>query len=214
MGKPSIGVWSAKECRKLNINWLIKNGYIRRGAITQGQMSWTDESTAGFECKCTGAEKWFRIYYTITNRQGTKTKLDYKIQITTVPSNLGKGEVLYFVCPESGKRARVLYSAYRHPKYLHRDWYLERYNVRIYYTTQQCSKRDYYNDRYHDLRKQVEKLENELFVKHRKALYRGKPTKDFRKLYKLREQMNYFDDKRNIIFIESCQKMGINFNGF
>lgn len=211
MGRTTTGVWSTKESRKLNIGWLIKNGYIRKGAITHGQMSWTDESTAGFECKCINTEKWFRIFYTITDRQGLKTDYDYKIQITATPSNLGKGEVLYFVCPESRKRARILYSAYRHPKYLHRDWYLERYNARIYYTTQQCSKRDYSNDRYHVLRKQVENLENELFVKNRKAHYRGKPTKDFQKLYKLREQMDYFDDKRNIIFIESCKKMGINF---
>ena len=98
MGKSSTGVWVTSECRKLNIGWLLKNSYICKGITTQGQMSWTDESTAGFECKCTDTEKWFRIhYYTITDRQGIKTKLDYKIQLVTVPSNLGKGECMSLI---------------------------------------------------------------------------------------------------------------------
>lgn len=211
MGKTSTGVWVTNECRKLNIGWLLKNGYIRKGITTQGQMSWTDESTAGFECKCTDAEKWFRIHYTITDRQGNKTKLDYKIQITTVPSNLSKGEILYFVCPESGKRARVLYSAYRHHKYLHRDWYLENYNIRLYYRTQQVSKADYSNTIYFNLKKRVDELENELYKKHRKRFYKGKPTKDFQKLYQLKEQMNYYDTLRCKILFD---RLGIKFNGF
>ncbi|MCK0130395.1 hypothetical protein MWU59_02675 [Flavobacteriaceae bacterium F08102] len=214
MGKANTGAWSTSECRKLNINWLLRNNYIRKGFITRGQIEWTDNSSAGFECKCTKSEKWLRLYYTVTDIEGEKTDYDYKIHITTVPSNLGKGEVLYFVCPESAKRARILYSAYRYPKYVHRDWYLENHNVRIYYTTQQCAKRDYYNNRYHDLRKQVDKLENELFTKHRKPLYKGKPTKDFMKLYKLRKQMNHFDDMRNQVLIENCKKIGIYFNRF
>lgn len=214
MGKPSTGVWSTRACRKLDIRWLLKNGYIRKGAIAQGQMSWTDESTAGFVCKCTNTEKWFRMHYTITDRQGTKTKLDYKVQITTVPSNLGKGEVLYFVCPESGKRARVLYSAYRHHKYLHRDWYLEYYKVGLYCNSQQSSKTDYDNTMYFNIKNRVDDLKEFLNEKNRKIHYRGKPTKDFKRLYELQEQMDYHDQKRCVIFIQNMQKRGINFNGF
>lgn len=199
MGRVSTGVWSAEECRKLDLKFMIKTGWIKKGCMVNGQMSWTDESTAYFESVYTENEKYLRMVYTITDRQENETKYDYKINLLTVPSNLGIGEVLYFECPESFKRARVLYSAYRHPKYLHRDWYKERYGVRIYYLTQQYSKDDYNNTRYHNLDKQVNRLENELFKKNRKLYYGGKPTKDLLKLEKLKEQKEYHDMKRNIV---------------
>ncbi|MBN4070743.1 hypothetical protein JYT76_03590 [Olleya sp. AH-315-F22] len=209
MGRESTGVWSTSECRKLDLCWMLKNGWIKKGAKTSGQMEWTDGSSAGIECLYTKDEAYLRVKYTITDRHGKETNHDYKIELISVPSNLGKGEVLYFECPESGKRARVLYMAYRHHKYLHRDWYLERYGVRVYYKTQHCSKRDYDNTRYHDIVKQIERLEDELFVKNKKTHYRGKPTKGFQRLYKLREQRDYHNYKRNIIFYENIRNMGM-----
>jgi hypothetical protein len=56
--------------------------------------------------------KIHQAYYTLTKPSGEEFKLDYKIQLTSIPSNLGRGEVLYFVCPTSGRRARILYRAY------------------------------------------------------------------------------------------------------
>lgn len=208
MGRNSTGAFTTMECRKLNINWLFKNGYINQGTIRQGQLSWTDESTAVFESCYTETEKWFRISYTITDRHGTKTDLDYKIQITTIPSNLGKGEIKYFVCPESGKRARILFMAYGNHKYAHRDWYLERHNLRLYYRTQQVSKTDYNNTRYFNLKKRIDELETELNKKHRKRTYNGKPTKEHEKLQYLKLHQTMYDSKRLKILSD---KLGIKY---
>ena len=41
-----------------------------------------------------------------------------KIELTTLPSNLGRGKIWYFVCPQTGKRARKLYNI--GGKFLHR----------------------------------------------------------------------------------------------
>ena len=109
MGRASTGAWTTTECRKLDLRYMLKVGWIKKGCKISGQMSWTDESTASFESVYTEDEKYLRMIYTVTDRQGTKTNYDYKIELVTVPSNLGKGDVLYFVCPESYKRARVLY---------------------------------------------------------------------------------------------------------
>jgi hypothetical protein len=35
--------------------------------------------------------------------------INYKISLITIPSNLGKGSIWYFVCPETGKQCRKLY---------------------------------------------------------------------------------------------------------
>lgn len=202
MGRNSTGAWITTECRKLDLRYMLKVGWIKKRCKISGSMSWTDKSTASFESVYTEDEKYLRMIYTVTDRQGIKTNHDYKIELITVPSNLGKGDVLYFECPESYKRARVLYSAYRHHKYLHRDWYKERYGLRLYYPTQQESKRYYNNSRFHNLKKQIEILENELTAKHRKLTYNGKPTKEFLKLKKLIAQRNYHDEKRNVFFME------------
>ncbi len=44
---------------------------------------------------------------------------NYKVNLTTIPSNLGRGVIHYFVCPHTGKRARKLYSIGGY--FLHRE---------------------------------------------------------------------------------------------
>ncbi len=211
MGRPSTGAYTTSECRKLDLRLMLKGGEIVKGKNITGTINWTDESSAGFESRYTEDEKYFRIYYTITKRNGEKFELDYKIQLVTVPSNLGKGEILFFICPESYKRARVLYMAYGNLKYTHRNWYYERYRLRLYYDVQQSSKRGYHNSRYFAYKKQVDTLEDELiFSKNRKSTYKGKVTKPFQKLYHLKNKMDYHDTKRCEIL---SKMLGFKFEG-
>jgi hypothetical protein len=42
-------------------------------------------------------------------KYGDKT-INYKIQLVSMPSNLGKGLIWYFLCPKTNKRCRKLYS--------------------------------------------------------------------------------------------------------
>lgn len=211
MGRESTGAFTTQECRKIDIRWMLKKGYLKENTHCSGQLSWTCGSTAGFEAIHTKEEKYFRLKYTVTDRQGVNTDYDYRIEIVTIPSNLGKGEILYFVCPESGKRAKVLYSAYRHHKYLHRDWYLERYGLRLYYNSQISSKIDYNNTMYFSTKKKVDALEDELYQKNKKRYYNGKPTKELEKLNLLKFRMNQYDHKRNEIFIKFMEKHGKGF---
>ena len=143
MGRSSTGAYTTQQSRKIDLRWMLKNGYLKENTHSSGQMNWTCGSTAGIEAINTKDKKYIRLNYTVTDIHGVKTDYNYKIEIVTIPSNLGKGEVLYFVCPKSGKRAKVLYSAYGHHKYIHREWYLERYGLRLYYNSQISSKIDY-----------------------------------------------------------------------
>jgi len=96
---------------------------------------------------------------------------DYKVYLTSTPSNLKKGVVWYFVCPVTKKRCRKLYSIGGY--FLHR----EAFNGCMY-ETQTHSKK------YRQLDKlmaflEIENLYSELYKKNFKKYYAGKPTKRY-----------------------------------
>jgi hypothetical protein len=45
--------------------------------------------------------------------------MNYKVNIVTMPSNLGKGNVLYFICPLTNQRCRKLHLI--NGKFMHRS---------------------------------------------------------------------------------------------
>src|SRR4051794_10619144 len=99
--------------------------------------------------------KYLELIYTLTSRRdGTKTNRQYKVYLDEVDSNLSKGKVLYFLCPESGRRCRILYSAYG--SYLFKS--REVYRYRLYYDCQQASKLSKYNDTYWRIESHLKKV--------------------------------------------------------
>jgi len=196
MGRSSSGKYTTGESNRLDLRVMLRNRQIQKNRFIRSSIEWTNGSKISFESKYTDEEVYFRVMYTITDYHTKEVyKYDYKIQLTTIPSNLGKGEILYFVCPESGKRAKVLFMAYGHHKYIHRDWYLERYGVRLYYNSQIAEKNYYHLCRYHKLDREIEILENRLFAKYRKLYYKGEPTKDHKKLIALKDKSYYHESK-------------------
>lgn len=183
------------SCR-IDMRFMLRNKFIIRNTETGGVMSWTGGEIINFKCKMTKEEKYLQLSYTVTDRTGKQTNFDYKIEIDEVQSNLGNGTILYFLCPESGKRSRILISAYGEPKFINREHYETKYGLRVYYGCQKTSKNDYHNTRYFDLKRKVEKRETELNQKHRNTHYRGKPTKDQIQFAKWKSEMNYHDIKR------------------
>jgi hypothetical protein len=195
MGRFSTGISTTNGSRKLDLRWMLRNNYFQKNRKVSGSMEWQDGSSSEFESLITDDEKYLRMIYTITDRKGIETHYDYK------------GDMLYFLCPESSKRARVLYMAYGHHKYIHRDWYLEHYGVRLYYNSQSSSKEDYHNTMYFNLKRQVEAIEEQIIgVKHRKIQYKGKATKLFQRLHHLKMKMEYHNRKRITIL---SQRLGV-----
>jgi len=212
MGRSSSRKYKTGESNRLDLRVLLQQGQIKKGFHLTGTIEWTNGSSIKYESKYTKEEVYFRVIYTITDyRTGKETDYDYRINFVKIPSNLGKGEILYFVCPESNKLARVLFMAYRHHKYIHRDWYLDNYGVRLYYNSQSVSKGDYHNTMYFNYERQVKDLESRLFAKHRKLFYKGKPTKDYQRLIHLKLKREFHNRKRLIIFNKQIDKMKIQF---
>jgi hypothetical protein len=97
---------------------------------------------------------------------------NYKIQLVSVPSNLGKGLIWYFLCPQTNKRCRKMYSIGGY--FLHREAFHG-----CMYESQTRSK--YYRniDKVYGPYFKQEKLYEQLYKKHFKQTYAGKPTKKY-----------------------------------
>lgn len=178
MGRRSTGAVTTNEITRLEITHLIKDKVIIKGRNVSGSLTWTSGGSIAFKSVYNADEKYLRVQYTFTDRHtGKKPNMDYKIEIITKPSNLGKGEVLYFLCPSSGLPCRILYLAYGSNIFKSRA----SYQNTIYYPQQTCSKKDRHNNRYWKLDKQLEELE-----KLRKtSTYKGKVTKRAIRVQKL-----------------------------
>ena len=67
------------------------------GKVTRGILSWSrrGEETGRITIISDWDERYIRLVYTLRDyRSGGKHEYDYKIFLTTIPSNLGKGEIL------------------------------------------------------------------------------------------------------------------------
>ncbi len=100
---------------------------------------------------------------------------NYKIQLVSVPSNLGEGLIWYFLCPQTNKRCRKMYSIGGY--FLHREAFQG-----CMYESQTKSK--YYRslDKTLGAYFRTDRLYEQLYKKHFKQTYAGKPTKKYLRL--------------------------------
>lgn len=188
MGRRSAGAITTGEAMRLEIGFLLKNRYIARGCEWSGNISWTNGSVIGYHSKLTEEDQEIRLVYYTTSQSGERNDLDYTIQLTSIPSNLGRGEIWYFVCPQTGRRAKILYKAYGSLHFKSRN----AYHNRIYYSSQTASKLGLSGDRYWELERRLEKLKPLI----RKAHYQGKETKLSRRIRNLEAKKEYYDSLR------------------
>lgn len=177
MGRYSTGIFTTNQVQRIELSYLLKHGFIIKNSIVSGTISWSNGNTIRFESKYFDSEAFIRLIYTNTKHSTNEvTEHDYKIQLETVPSNLGKGELVYFICPVSGKRCRILYKVYDSKIWKSRG----AYQNRIYYQTQLESKilRPY---KYMF----VDSLLDELYRKKKKSHYKGKPTRIMKRIAEL-----------------------------
>jgi len=87
---------------------------IRPGCCTAGRVTWTRHdgrvtSEIGFIAELTDPHAaWMQLCYTLTQRDGTVLRCDYRVSLTTTRPRFG-GTRWWFVCPVSSRRVRVLH---------------------------------------------------------------------------------------------------------
>ena len=162
------------ECHTIEIANLIEWGYLIPGQTKNGTITWSRNGNK------TGAINiWVNTlsenyHMTLSYNYRDKPVL-YRVQLVSVPSNLGKGKVWYFLCPVTGKRCRKLYSIGE--KFLHREAYQG-----CMYETQTYSQKNRYLVRQYDKYFCREKAHEQIYSKYFKTHYAGKPTKRYLKL--------------------------------
>lgn len=180
---------TTKEALRIEMNLLIKSKQIVNGCEIHFSLNWTNGSSISAISVINEAEKYLRINYQQTDKStGVKTDYDYKIQIDSIPSNLGKGLNHYFICPVSYRRCKILYLCYGANVFKCR----EAYNNRIYYTSQNESKVNGLHSKFNN----VESKLNVLFEKMNKQHYKGKPTKRNLRIEKLEQLKMNIDEVR------------------
>jgi len=207
MGRNGTGAVTTSECMRIDIGKLLKYGYIKQGCLSGGYLSWSESRFGGdvggvfVACDFTGEEKSIKIIYGLQDIETGKKKLIIcKVFIDAVPSNLGKGkgEVLYFICPETKKRCRILYNAYGCKKWKSRKGF----KYPIYYPLQQCSKADRANIKYWILNGQLSKLSQKRIA----DTYNGKITQRAIATEKIYKEIKQADKVRRsqIMLPETC----------
>lgn len=99
----------------------------------------------------------------------------YKVQLVSIPSNLGKGRVWYFLCPHTRKRCRVLYSVGGY--FYHREAF-----TGCMYESQTKCKHWRALEKNYGAAFRTDEIYDELYSPYFKRFYKGKPTKRFKKL--------------------------------
>lgn len=164
------------EVLKLHISKLKKWGYINSEYQKSGTINWSkngrNTGSITIETKTNNEGLYILLDYKYKNEPRT-----YKVQLTTVQSNLNNGAIWYFICPITNKRCRILYNVGGY--FLHREAFKG-----CFYETQTQSKKQ------RDLDKTLKRVFgsetyiNEMEKKYFKKTYAGKPTKRYLRIQK------------------------------
>jgi hypothetical protein len=174
MPKPSTFPILIDELKNIGIPFLTKHGYLIPNRWKHGTINWerngnkTGSISIEVNTESEAPHIWLKY-------KCNETPINCRVQLVSVPSNLGKGLVWYFICPLTGKRCRKLYLA---------NTYF--YNRLAFdgamYQKQTQSKKSRYIGKTLGAYFQSEQLFELIYKKHFKKHYAGKPTKQYLKL--------------------------------
>lgn len=162
------------EVLQLNITKLKNWGYLESNSLKSGVIDWSrnglKHSSISLKTYISENENYLELDYKY-NDQPRK----YQIPLVSVPSNLGKGSIWYFLCPQTQKRCRKLYLIGGY--FLHRTafngcMYSSQTKSKVWRQLDALLGNHFILDEYY----------LEIYSKHFKKHYKGKPTKRYLKL--------------------------------
>ena len=154
---------------QISITKLREWGYLDTFQIKVGTITWSN----GGEISIT-SNMMCEPYIELSYKYADKTH-NHRIRIVSIPSNIGNGRIMYFLCPYTYKRCRKLY--FISGCFTHRDafsWCM--------YSSQARGKGDRSNHKFIETYFRTNKIIKQLTKKHLKKQYAGRPTKKYSKL--------------------------------
>lgn len=164
------------EVLQLHISKLKQWGYLEPGQIKRGTVTWSSNGKPTGNISIMANTEDERPYVLLNFKYGEDPR-NYKIHLVSIPANLGKGKIWYFLCPETHKRCRKLYSVGGY--FLHRTAFKG-----CMYQSQTQSKKWREMEKIYGAYFDSDKIYRELHKKNFKKYYAGKPTKKYLRLLK------------------------------
>ena len=162
------------EALQIHISKLKGWGYLDPNQIKSGRLNWSRNGNPTgqiwIEANTHSEQPYIELDYKFKGEPR-----NYKVYLVCVPSNLNKGNVWYFVCPHTNKRCRVLYSigGYFYHRAAFRGCMYEKQTQSKKYRVLEKTLGAYF---------QSDQLYEQLYKKHFKKQYAGKPTKKYLRL--------------------------------
>lgn len=163
------------DCKTLTISDLKRWEYLKPGQWKRGAITWSRNGnktgSISITTNFTTESPYLELDYTYNKTE----PINYRVPLVRVPSNLGKGFVWYFVCPRTGKKCRKLYMVNTY--FYHRT----AFNGCMY-------EKQTYSHHTRIIGKQFERMFGEekayeqIYSKHFKKQYKGKPTRRYLRL--------------------------------
>lgn len=171
------------EVLQIHLSKLKQWKYLKPNQRKNGTITWSRHGRQTGRIGIT-VNTWPETSYLELNYTRDNEPRNYRVSLVAVPSNLGKGKVWYFLCPQTGKRCRKLYCVNGY--FLHREAF-----PRVMYETQTYSENNRQLIRLFE-QSQTDKAYNELYSKHFKSHYAGKPTKRYLRIMEKIQQAERF----------------------
>ena len=174
MPKPYTFPTLYNEALQLNITKLKNWKYLIPEQIQSGRITWSVDgneiSSISILVNTKAEQSFIELDYKCNDE-----KIKYKVKLTSKPSNLGRGKLWYFICPKTNKHCRKLH--------LIGDYFLHRTAFKgCMYESQTYSKFYRLLGKTIGVDFSLDNLYSELYKKHFKKTYAGKPTKKYLKL--------------------------------
>jgi hypothetical protein len=167
---------TVEDCLKYRVKSLTENNnnYLKSYGIRTGTTSWSinGQPYAKIDFKLTHTENGTFINF---DYKCNGDPINYKVNLISRLSNLGRGEVWFFVCPVTGKCCRKLYLHGTH--FLHREAYKG-----LMYESQLNSQSTRSMLKVLDKVFIKDEVYEELHKKHFKSHYNGIPTKRYKRI--------------------------------
>ena len=171
MPKPHTFPTLYNDVLQISITKLKEWEYLNPEQIKKGIITWSrndnKRGSISIQVNTQSAQPYIELDY-----KSNDEPRNYKVHLVSVPSNLGKGIVWYFLCPETNKRCRKLYSIEGY--FLHREAFKG-----CMYESQIQSKKYRQLDKTLGAYFRTDDLYSQLYQKHFKKTYAGKPTKKY-----------------------------------
>ena len=170
------------DCKTISISELGRWEYLTPNRYKSGVISWSRNGnktgSISIAVNTHTSTPYLELDYSCNG-----TPINYRVQLVSIPSNLGKGVVWYFICPRTGKRCRKLYCADTY--FYHRSAFQG-----CYYEKQTYSYKNRKLGQQFEKLFGIDKIYEEIYSKHFKKHYNSKPTKRYLKLLKQVEAYN------------------------